>query len=1047
MGCGLSNETKKTKEPTETKKKDNPDENLYSRQMAVYGAETQGKLMKMKVFIYGLQGVGIEVAKNLVLAGPSQVVIYDDNICKSVDQGVNFYIQEKHVKNNSTRAEASAEQLQQLNPYCQVTILKGEIDTQVLSSYNVVVFTDYFNKEKLIEFNNFCREKGIGFIYTANLGLYGCAFVDFGQKHKVFDNNGEDPKHSIVVSITQDKEGLVTTHEDKRHGLVDGDHVTFKEVQGMTEVNDQVYKVTVKSPFTFTIAQDTSKFKAYQREGIVQQVKVCEEIQFNSLQQSLNNPIAPGKDCLEMCDFEKIGRPEQLHIILNGIFEFCKHNNGQLPQLLNQDHSKQLKEIVHKLLESNKADASNKFKVEEIPDELIQNVSLYARAHISPVASFWGGVVAQEIVKFTGKFTPLRQWLHHEVFECLPDSQVTREVVDSQNGHYVAIFGKEFQESLSKIKLFLVGAGALGCEYLKMFALMGMSTGQSGLVSVTDDDNIETSNLNRQFLFRKENVGKSKSETACQVAKNMNNRLNVKSYKLRVAPENEQFFNDDFWVSLDFVVNAVDNVKARLFVDAQCVWFEKPLFESGTLGTKCNSQIVIPKLTQSYGDSADPPEESIPLCTLKNFPHQIEHTIQWARDYFEGIMVEGPNELSQFIKNPQEYLSKMQRENEGKSGILRAKLEILQKLAIAFNGGTYQNCVTLSRELFQEMFTNQIAQLLHSFPLDHKTEEGQPFWSGPKRPPQIIYFDENDEEHINFIQSSANIFAYLFGLKYNTNREEIKKMAKSVHVREFKPGNVKISTNQNDNTQNVAEDDEQICTKIADELLKLKISSSKKINTTEFEKDDPTNYHIDYVSAIANLRARNYKITEVDKFKVKLIAGKIIPALATTTAMVVGAVGLEIIKYILKKPITQIKNSFMNLALPMWLFSEPLPPMKHKDKDYDEILLGPVKAIPPGFTNWDKIDVVGPLTVQGLLDYFSQQYQVKLSIISVAKICIYNSYAGDSERLTQDIAALYEKLNKAPISQFKKFLEITASGETLNDGVDVNMPIVKYKYK
>lgn len=82
------------------------------------------------------------------------------------------------------------------------------------------------------------------------------------------------------------------------------------------------------------------------------------------------------------------------------------------------------------------------------------------------------------------------------------------------------------------------------------------------------------------------------------------------------------------------MVNAVDNVKARQYIDQQCVWYTKPLFESGTLGTKCHSQIIIPHYTLSYNDIVDPPEESIPLCTLKNFPYQIEHTIQWARDYF-----------------------------------------------------------------------------------------------------------------------------------------------------------------------------------------------------------------------------------------------------------------------------------------------------------------------------------------------------------------------------------------------------------------------------
>lgn len=52
-----------------------------------------------------------------------------------------------------------------------------------------------------------------------------------------------------------------------------------------------------------------------------------------------------------------------------------------------------------------------------------------------------------------------------------------------------------------------------------------------------------------------------------------------------------------------------------------------------------------------------------------------------------------------------------------------------------------------------------------------------------------------------------------------------------------------------------------------------------------------------------------------------------------------------------------------------------------------------------GFTNWDKIDVSGPLTVQGLIDHFTSKFKVKLSIMSVGKTCIYNSYSGDSDRL------------------------------------------------
>ena len=153
------------------------------------------------------------------------------------------------------------------------------------------------------------------------------------------------------------------------------------------------------------------------------------------------------------------------------------------------------------------------------------------------------------------------------------------------------------QKKLSEVNLFMVGAGALGCELIKAFSLMGIACSPQGLVSVTDNDNIEVSNLNRQFLFRQNNVGHSKSQTACAIAKGMNKDLNVKDYMTRVGPETEDVFHDDFWDSLNFVVNAVDNIHARLYVDQRCVWYEKPLLESGTLGTKANSQMIVPHKT------------------------------------------------------------------------------------------------------------------------------------------------------------------------------------------------------------------------------------------------------------------------------------------------------------------------------------------------------------------------------------------------------------------------------------------------------------------
>jgi len=218
-----------------------------------------------------------------------------------------------------------------------------------------------------------------------------------------------------------------------------------------------------------------------------------------------------------------------------------------------------------------------------------------------------GGIAAQEVLKsVSGKFTPIKQWFYFDATETLPTADLPPEEFQPVGSRYdgqIVVYGRSLQEQIKQLNFFLVGAGAIGCETLKIWAMMGLGTGSQGKIHVTDMDIIEKSNLNRQFLFRSKDIEQPKSKTAAEAVRLMNPEMQIVAYTNRVGPETEELFNESFYHSLHGVCNALDNVEARLYMDSQCVLYRKPLFESGTLGTKGNTQVVVPHLTESYASS------------------------------------------------------------------------------------------------------------------------------------------------------------------------------------------------------------------------------------------------------------------------------------------------------------------------------------------------------------------------------------------------------------------------------------------------------------
>ena len=292
------------------------------------------------------------------------------------------------------------------------------------------------------------------------------------------------------------------------------------------------------------------------------------------------------------------------------------------------------------------------------------------------------------------------QFFYFDSVESLPTESLENRDFEPLNSRYdaqISVFGAKLQKKLEDAQVFVVGSGALGCEFLKNLALMGVSCGNQGKLTVTDDDVIEKSNLSSQFLFRDWNIGQAKSTVAATAAALINPALHIEALQNRVGPETENVFDDTYWENLSVVVNALDNVNARLYVDQRCLYFQKPLLESGTLGAKCNTQMVIPHLTENYGASRDPPEKQAPMCTVHSFPHNIDHCLTWARSEFEGLLEKTPAEVNAYLSNTSEYTSAIVNAGDAQA---RDKLERVLECLDKDRCDAFQDCITWARLRF-----------------------------------------------------------------------------------------------------------------------------------------------------------------------------------------------------------------------------------------------------------------------------------------------------------------------------------------------------------
>ncbi|CAF1097144.1 unnamed protein product [Adineta ricciae] len=954
------------------------DDQLYNRQRYVLGDDAMKRLRQHHVLIINAGGLGIEIAKNVVLAGVHSVTLQDSNNASILDLATQYYLHENDIGKN--RAECSLEKLRALNDYVKIYTCKeplSDCSAEYFQKFTCVVLTEG-NLDEMKRINEICRTNNIVFIMADVYGVFSRCFVDCGaQPFTVFDKDGEQLKEVFINHISP--EGIVTVAGDERHPFQDNDIVSFRELIGLEKLNHCERTVKDMNVHQFSIGDISSLGGEYKRGGIAREVKQKVQMNFQSLNEQISNPrilTIDGSDYWTKDISGDIPQVIYVHVILLAISEF-KQLHQRLPEPIEENDQTILTNLSRKYLDELK---SGDHKVnDDCFQELTKYVFYTAKGSFAPICSGMGGFVGQQVLTaITGKFTPVRQWLYLDAYELIKEIPVEDEYkqlksVTPDRYHALRLcIGDTLVQCLARQRLFMVGCGAIGCELLKLFALLGV--GRNGQITITDHDHIEKSNLNRQFLFHKQHLNQPKSTIAAQSALEMNRELQIQSHTQKVGVGSNDLCSDAFISSQTIIVNALDNVEARRYMDSRCVTNKRPLIESGTMGPKGHTFVVVPYKSESYSNQNDPIDRDVPYCNVKSFPANIEHCTIWAREKFESAFHMKPSLYNSIMSQPNIW----SRINNGDTIEDLPKIyKFMKRKCLDWN-----DCLHLAREKFDKYFSNKARDLLHKFPADMVDDKGVPYWKLPKRAPTPLEFDINNDLHYNFVLSCAKIFAMVYAIPVTneqindvkTNRDVISQSK----IEPWQPRNKVIITDPTVAKPTTSKHEGDIS---SDEWKYVQDRTKAfKAMPIPFEKDD--DFQIDFIACATNLRAQMYALEMGDRYEIKRIAGRIVPAIGTTTSTVSGLIIVELVKLCLSQlkdiSLGVYRNFYINIALPFFISSEPLACETQKIGKFDVNI-------------WSSFEIKGnpDMTLEGFIQEVEKKYDIKPVLISEGVKSVY----------------------------------------------------------
>ena len=979
------------------------DEDLYSRQIIFLGMETMEKISKLKILIIGLRGLGVEIAKNIIVSGPNKVTIFDPNEVQIDDLGSNFYLTEKDI--GKRRDESCLLKLQQLNKYVKLDYFKekyfNDITKKIIGNFNVIVVSEIISKEDIIFIDDISRKNHISFIYTAICGLSSFVFTDFGPDFTIYDEYCFKKRKFYIKNIEKSEDGLVEIEWNNNRNPYIKDYILFKDVEGMTEINycennKKVFKIKPRDISSFYIG-NTKNYSEYKSGGYIEETVIPKKVSYGSFLTKLEEPFINE-------DYYVNSKKKFVFLIFRALMDFFDKNK-RLPFLNDLKDFEELRIITKNIFDFLDYDNLYSFDKDEMifNENIIKNICFSATAEIPCMTSLIGGVVCQEIIKTTGKFRPIDQW---EIFDFLQYSSIIPEnekwgkynIIKNDNRYdeLISVFGKNSIQKLQNSNILLAGAGALGCELLKNLALLGISNS----VLVIDDDNIEISNLNRQILFHEEHKGLNKALIACKSAKQINSDLACNYISKRISPENKNIFNKSYFDRVDFVLGAIDSKEGNYYLVKQCELFEKIFIKGGTEGPAGKIEIFIPNMTCSYNDIQfkEEEEEKSPSCTRRQFPTKIEDCIDNARDLFDEYFVISIIDFLKIIN--ENKIVKLEFEHSIiKFNLINKYIYFIKKKLEKNNDNDIKEIdkdfIYFGLFEFKRLFIDEIKKIFSEYPLND-SEVSKEFWKN-KRIPSKLEFNIDDELHITFLFNYLKILSDLIDIPFINDLNVFTKQLKAI---------LEDINYNNNNIDSLINDPELLYKKILFEINIIRNNSSFldkiiHLHPTNFEKDIPELGHILFIHSYANLKAKTYKIPCCDKFYTLEYVGKIAPTTITSTAVVAGFICLQMIGIIINQLYFWGKDNQINQIDYDEIDDEELIEnglhnlscnLKNNDftleRIYEEVCDGVWNVnnlIPQKFSRWYKIEEDGNLTIKEFNQKIKEKYGINVTLILSAE--------------------------------------------------------------